>query len=268
MKILCIAFLLLVCSFASTNALAVEVVRDGDILALKDGDNWCYVFDWGRIDDIIPEGGASVLEAVTAIATYELEVTDAHRQICGIGVAYSRGFNFRLTPGYVNDGADALFAGAGVTYPTAAGNEAYGWESGTPCFRDRSQNGPVELAGIACIENNGEQATFRIDIPAPGIYAIRLAVGDASWQQEHVYVQVLDGDEIAIPSRDSAGVNLNAGEYIDAAGTKFNTPTTWMSANTPITYEFKTSIVRLVIGQPTATGRVSVVSHISVSTAK
>ena len=77
-----LAIILASCIFTST-ASAVDVVREGDIIAAKSA-NYCYVLDLSKIDTVIPVGNYTLLEALTRIINYDLDLQDQHYAICGI----------------------------------------------------------------------------------------------------------------------------------------------------------------------------------------
>jgi len=77
-----LAIILASCIFTST-ASAVDIVREGDIIAAKSA-NYCYVLDLSKVDTVIPVGNYSLLEALTRIINYDLILEDAHYAICGI----------------------------------------------------------------------------------------------------------------------------------------------------------------------------------------
>src|SRR5215813_6529220 len=98
------------------------------------------------------------------------------------------GINFRASAGFVADGANETYCLA-ENYPTARGGAMFGWTSGAPSARDRTTSADRRLAGMNFV--SGSQGTFRIDLPAPGTYDVRLAIGETD-NPQHAAIEVYD----------------------------------------------------------------------------
>lgn len=264
MKKFCGIILLIFCFVASASVFAIEIVRDGEIIGIKDGRKWCHVFDWGQIDNVIPEGASNRLDVFTNFLNYKFVADERHAAVCGLSVTqFSKNFNFRKTANFIDDTDNNDFdVGEGILYGDAASGS--GWVGELPVFRDRRKNVTPELAGVAHAINDGKQYTFRIDLPAIGTYEIRLAIGDVMYGKENIFVHVYDGETPIIRPMGDSGVTLAAGAFIDASGLHWKTPEAWLANNEPFIYESKTKILRIIIGAPNAIGGTSTFSNLSV----
>lgn len=91
-----------------------------------------------------------------------------------------KGFNFRLSSGYVTDGTDQTYVLPTDAYPVTRNGVTFGWDvaPGAGFAADRSTGVDVRLAGVAF--QNGVNTKFRVDLPDTGQYVTHLAVGDVS----------------------------------------------------------------------------------------
>ena len=168
-----------------------------------------------------------------------------------------KGLNFRDTSAYVTDGANETYVlrstgselgptYSGVTpYTTIDGDDIYlGYESGggTDGERDREQTIDRRIAGVH-FKSNTAQATFRIDLPQAGTYAIRLAFGDY-WYTTRNYWQIVD-DATVLETVDKTGTESSANSFLDATGTAYSAAN-WPTSNTPKEYTFNSTILRIV----------------------
>lgn len=175
-------------------------------------------------------------------------------------MALPQGINFRSSSGYVTDPAGSTYDTGTLTYPrtTSQGNTV-GWESVTSLQkRDRSTAIDPRLAGIIFITAPAT-ATFRIDLPAPGAYGIRLAAGDYS-ARNRIKVEVFDDST-------SLGVLADGlpagGSFYDAAGNVWTTAQ-WPTSNVAVEKTFSTSIARFVTGRSDISGVYVSIAHLAV----
>ena len=177
-------------------------------------------------------------------------------------MAFKEGFNFRATVGYVTDPADTQFVAGTDTYPTTANGVTFGWSSVTGNTRDRNSGIDARLAGIVFSPNAaGPQITFRVDLDSAVEHEITLAVGDATSQQDNVYCDLQDNttsfrtiDESPVPSQD----------FVDATDVVRTSAADWVSNNAVETRTFTSTILRAVIGHPSASEGSSVMAHLSI----
>ena len=161
-------------------------------------------------------------------------------------MALPQGINFRLTYGYVTDGANE-YAQTVTTlnYPTTTsqGNDV-GWESGTIAYKsDRSSSVDARLAGNHGLDA-GATATYRIDLPSTGTYNIRSAMGSAT-TAFRVDADLYDsGSFLRTLATDQA---ISTGQFVDASDTLRADAATWVSSNSAVSETFSTSIMRVTI---------------------
>ena len=173
------------------------------------------------------------------------------------------GFNFRSTVGYVTDIAPDVFITTTNTYAASPG---YGWDvnpSGTLDSRDRNAANIANLAGVNFYPNSATAASFRVDLPSAGTYAIRLASGDASGIISNIYLELFD-------NASSLGVLINnastsAGQrFLDATSTEY-TNATWAGSNTAVNKTFASTILRLKMGGASASAGTSIIAYLGIS---
>ncbi|MCK6554765.1 hypothetical protein L6Q96_09330 [Candidatus Binatia bacterium] len=170
------------------------------------------------------------------------------------------GFNFRSTGNYVSDASDETYD-LGAAYPVTRNGRTFGWEHRGSSFttRNRSQTMDRRLAGLAGTDNPVDPSTWRLDLPSPGQYAIRLAAGDVAFSQLH-FIDLLDGDTV-LASYD--GIPTATGHWIDATGAD-RTASTWPADNVPLIATFSSSVLRIRIGSTTVVGPYTTVAHVRV----
>jgi hypothetical protein len=184
---------------------------------------------------------------VTAVAFRDSSVT-----------SWSKGFDFRGTAAYVTDPAGSVYV-IGDRYPTT--RCGCGWESFvTGSVRDRSRTVPT-LAGLNFQPSNSTQSesVFRVDLPGPGRYRVRLAAGDQGYPN-HAFFEIRDGNTVLRAQPDTA---VGTGQYIDATGVMRASAATWASSNAPLERDFATSILRIALKRAPG-GSASVLAHLSV----
>jgi outer membrane protein assembly factor BamB len=171
-----------------------------------------------------------------------------------------KGFNFRNTQAYVTDGANEASV-LGDTYTTTKNGVTFGWES-VVNIRDRVATNDRRLAGSNQVVNNGTQIAFRVDLPAPGTYQIHLALGDAGFAQADEYLKIQDNTTVLM-TIDKRGTGTPIQQFYDATGALL-TNTTWPSSEAGTTLTFASTILRVVIGTPTAGTNSSSLAHLRI----
>jgi len=150
-------------------------------------------------------------------------------------MATNIGINFRLTSGYVSDPTDTTYC-IGDAYPTTRAtvgtgqNVTFGWPSslGANC-RDRSTGVDARLAGQNQPTSN---SNFRIDLPAPGVWTVNLAVGDAAGVKT-AFWDILDSDGSTVLAS-MADTLTTSGQWFDATGVNRTSSSDWVSNNASI----------------------------------
>lgn len=154
------------------------------------------------------------------------------------------GVNHRATAGYVTDGANDTYS-LGEAYPTTRGGVTFGWAvDSTGEARDRRTDNDPRLAGMV-FQWGGATLDFRVDLPATGDYAIRLALGDPSNAWGTMYCVVLDNTTTLSTITDTDGTAAN--EFDDATGAN-RTAAAWPAGNAALNATFSSTILNVRIG--------------------
>src|SRR5574340_556060 len=107
-------------------------------------------------------------------------------------MTWVKGFNFRGTAGAVVDGANETYSIGGV-YPETRNGVTFGWTVAATDVHDKVGSADRRLMGtINRVNSAGTQITFRVDLPCPGAYIVRLALGDLSYIQSYQRVDIYD----------------------------------------------------------------------------
>lgn len=165
---------------------------------------------------------------------------------------WSKGFDFRQTAAFTADPTGSTYV-VGDRYPTTRNGVTFGWESFvTGSVRDRTATLGV-LGGINFLASGGvAEAVFRVDLPAPGRYRVRLAAGDAG-NPNRAFFEIRDGSAVL---RAQPEVGVSSGQFIDATGVV--RASNWATTNQPLERDFATSIARLALKRPA--GNASVIA--------
>jgi len=133
--------------------------------------------------------------------------------------------NFRLTAGYVTDGAGQTYV-LGEVYPVTRGGWTFGWDTNrSGDARDRNNTTyDVRIAGIN--QNNADTAIFRVDLPSTGGYRVGLALGDIN-AQTNIQAVIKDNTTTKLTI---GPTTISSENYIDALGTIY-TDQTWPGSN-------------------------------------
>lgn len=171
------------------------------------------------------------------------------------------GFNFRATPGYVTDGDAETYVLGSDTYPTTRDGRTFGWDADYSANdRDRSAGLDPRLAGVH-FHPADSAGVFRVDLPEPGTYDIRLAVGDITLQTG-IYIEVLD-DETSLFSFGTVTMT-DGNQWFDASGVLRTNETAWVDNNVSIRRTFATTTFYLINGG-SGSGENSAIAHLEVT---
>ena len=165
----------------------------------------------------------------------------------------AQAFNFRASAAHASDAGGETYVNAGEDgYPTTRDGRTFGWSRSGSSLQGLNLGGMADrrLAGVAEVEN-ADTAAFRVDLPAPGTYRIRLAIGHA-YAGTRPRVRLLDGAagfaQLSVTTTEWPWGVLSM-QYMDATGTRMPTEE-WPTANQPITHTFATSSFVIVLGDP------------------
>lgn len=159
-------------------------------------------------------------------------------------MAYPQGIYFRNLDNRIDPADYDAEVNLAISYPwvTAQGNTV-GWETSPVAKADRSGTADARLSGIHYRTNTGATTDFRFDLPGPGQYRIRLAMGDLSAGQNE-RVQLVDGTTVFADYSAVTGV----ANWIDATGVVRTSEADWVANNALLTRVFTSSIFRVKIG--------------------
>lgn len=171
--------------------------------------------------------------------------------------SWSKGFNFRQTANYVTDPIGTTYVAADL-YPTTRNGVTFGWEGAGVESRNRTTSLAPQLAGqnqLVSGTPNAERA-FRVDLPAPGTYRIRVAAGDATEFNNRAAFDLRDGTTTvySFPT-----TTVSAANYANALGNIFPAATILSAPTRDVT--FTSSTFRFVLRRPM--GASSVIAHLS-----
>jgi hypothetical protein len=179
-------------------------------------------------------------------------------------MTWDKGLNFRATSGYVTDGANETYVLDSDNYPVTRNAVTFGWTASIAGnSRDRDNTLDSRIAGVHFQTNDGTQKTFQVDLPAPGQYLIRLALGDTA-HEAYLYCRVSDGATPLLTLDETTGNNPPFTNFFDATGTGYDSAT-WPGSNTPVTLTFSGTTLNLIIGSPAAQANVSTIAHLFIS---
>jgi hypothetical protein len=160
-------------------------------------------------------------------------------------MAFPQGIYFRNLDNRIDPANYDAEVNLAVSYPwvTSQGNTV-GWDLAPIAKADRSITATVILSGIHYRSNSGGATSdFRIDLPAPGAYRIRLAAGDLSAGQNE-RVQLCDDNTVFADYSAVIGV----ANWIDATGVTRTSEADWNANNALLSRTFTSSIFRIKIG--------------------
>lgn len=165
-------------------------------------------------------------------------------------VSFAKGFNFRASSGFVADGTNETYVLASDVYPTTRNGVTFGWavDPNTLGGGDRDRDAGIDrrIAGMHFIGNhNTSTDTFRVDLPAAGVYTVQFGVGDAGANAKTNYIRILD-DTVSLISFQPLNT-LATPTFGDAAGNTYNAAT-WPSSEASVTKTFSSTICRVLIG--------------------
>lgn len=170
---------------------------------------------------------------------------------------YRIGYNFRATSGFVTDPSDTIGWEAEL-YPTAKNmttsglSVTAGWDFHAGGHRDRNSGVDARLAGIDSLSlGGGSVMIFRVDLPVSGAWDIRLAAGDANFQQR-AFFDIVDSDTTTVLYAQADADTVAPEEYFDAQGVLRTTAADWVSNNSPRTVTFAGTAAYLHLKAPPA----------------
>lgn len=155
--------------------------------------------------------------------------------------SYNIGINFRATSGYVTDPTDSIYC-LGDPYPvtrntvTTGQAVTFGWlesDATTPkdlaaYTRDRDAGISPKLAGVN-FKIGADLYIFRIDLPASGLWTVRVAAGDADSSND-VDWDILNSDASTV-LLSQAEASVTTGNWKDATGVTRTSSADWVSNN-------------------------------------
>jgi len=174
----------------------------------------------------------------------------------------SWGFNFRGTAGHVTDGAGDVYVVPGDYYPTTRAGVTFGVFRAETAYANRSTTSDPRLAGIMYnVYGSGDH--FRVDLPAPGTYHFRLAMGDGDFAQvgsPTIHLRESSfGADLSVIGPQPTG----ASQWVDATGVVRDGVAEWAADNAVGSFTIAGSSVFFYLSP---SGEVTAISHIEIAT--
>lgn len=179
--------------------------------------------------------------------------------------AQQLGFDFRNTAGFVNDPAGNVVVLSTTTYPAQANGLTFGWvNTSLVQARDRSTTVDPRLAGINFV-NNGQPATFYVDLPSPGTYKVSLAMGDAGWEECWVGCQIQFYDGVKLVGTISRGL-IPYNYFYDGQGASWSAQD-WVNSNAMLEVGLSGTRISMVVGTQVSGGDYTPIAFLGITPA-
>jgi len=207
----------------------------------------------------------------TPVGTYPITVTGSGGgtqnhvtvTLTVTSAVWQQGFDFRNTAGFVTDPPGATYVLSSTLYPTTGVLTTYGWYYlSTVSAIDRSTTVDPRLAGINYAEN-GNPASFYVNLPSAGTYNLSLAMGDEGYTQcwTQCEVQFLDGSRVV--GTVIEGQTL-IGYFWDAVGRNWSAAA-WPANNMPIQVTMTGTQLTVAVGTNHATGDITPIAYLGIT---
>jgi hypothetical protein len=139
-------------------------------------------------------------------------------------VSWDKGFNFRGTIGFVTDGQGETYS-LGNLYPETRNGVTFGFTTDATSNTVNRSVIDRRLSGTST-HSSAPPVKFKIDLPAPGNYFLKLAIGDEANAETGIKLVVRDSDRLLFTITGATGI----AEFLDANGTLF-TAAAWPNGN-------------------------------------
>jgi len=172
-----------------------------------------------------------------------------------VAPAWTKGFDFRATSGFVTDDANYTYVLPADTYPTTRNSVTFGWvvDGNTVSGADRNSGAIPQLAGINFVAGlQGASPTyFRVDLPSAGTFDVTLGLGDASFAQVNMRVEVRDTSTSKFFVLTGGDFSTSANHFVDASGVD-RTAAAWPTDEVAVSTVFATTQLWLIPGSLSA----------------
>ncbi len=161
-------------------------------------------------------------------------------------MAWTKGWNFRNTSGFVTDTGNNTYIIA-EDYPVTRNGVTFGYTQIVASFlaqRDRNAAVDEKFAGLHFSNGTATPETFQIDLPAAADYVIRLSLGDFTYAQTSKAIVKDNTTTLSTITGTTSGAN----QYLDATGVNRTSPSDWISNNASITKTFASTTFVLHLG--------------------
>lgn len=201
-------------------------------------------------------------------------------RLLGVGSAsfpaYSVGFDFRSTSGYVTDTGNNCYILATDTYPTTPSGAdcrkttgpfaglTWGFTTTIDGCADRVNTNDARIAGICFRSNNQAAGVFRVTgFPVPATYCLVLAAGDASFPNTQTVVFQENGVAFA-PNPVVGPLTATVANHFLASDAVDYTNVTWPTTGSTkcVTHTFSVSDFRVAFGDPSSGTAASTVAFV------
>lgn len=185
--------------------------------------------------------------------------------LASVPEGFSASINFRGSPGYVVDRPNESHLDAEL-YPVHRNNWTYGWTSNILGGIDRDAGAPFapEMSGVNYAINAAGGKEFRLDLPAAGTYAVRLAIGDAAGSQAGQYVSICDGVNGPVLAPVLTGQSTPVYGFFDALGVPHASADAWRADNSPAIVTTSGPVLAIRIADA-SDGNITVIAHVEVA---
>jgi hypothetical protein len=166
-------------------------------------------------------------------------------------MAWTKGFDFRGSSGYVTDPADHTYVIQTDEYPITRNSVTFGLVNASLVLMlDRDSAIDARLAGVGLTNSVGTPGVFRVDLPEAGDYIIRAAFGSATNSTVTSYVKLYDNTSLLATITGSTSA---APSFLDATAVNRTSVADWIANNASITKTFATTTLIMEIGDTGST---------------
>lgn len=211
-------------------------------------------------------GAASGVSTSTAASTAASSGTGAASAVGDYtdSSAWVLSVNFRSSEPFVTDGAGQTYC-LDESYPVNRDGKTFGFIDGLAGdrVRDRDAGLDPQLAGAHFTNSTGSQdrvLEFQVDLPSPGSYKIRLALGDPNNARTNQTARIFDDTTLKETIFDASTASSR---WIDATEVERD-ESDWLSNNAEITVAFSTTTFILKIGTTNAAGDSTFLAHLGI----
>jgi hypothetical protein len=174
----------------------------------------------------------------------------------------SYGFNFRNAAAYVTDPVGTTYS-IGTAYPETRNGITFGWTVTNASRSDRSLSVDPRVAGINHLPSGSAPRIFRVQLPAPGVYDVGAAMGDAGSIQLVQYIEIYDNTTSLWIMQSAAGTGV-VNRYYDLNGTLHTSDVNFFANQTLKRLTFASTTMFAHVGK-VGVGTTHTIAHLSIT---